>query len=116
MERIQYLLWLGKMAAEALGFFWWLTLPLLGVLVASLFAPSSRGLAGFRAHHWRILLLGVFPLAMLVLGAGFPQAGEGAFALKLVYGMLLAHLLLAGYFAWRGRRDHGSFWRCLPCS
>jgi uncharacterized membrane protein len=100
MERIQYLLWLGKMAAEALGFFWWLTLPLLGVLVASLFAPSSRGLAGFRAHHWRILLLGIFPLAMLVLGAGFAQAGEGAFALKLVYGMLLTHLLLAGHFAW----------------
>jgi hypothetical protein len=117
MERIQYLLWLGKMAAEALGFFWWLTLPLLGVLVASLFAPSSRGLAGFRAHHWRILLLGIFPLAMLVLGAGFAQAGEGAFALKLVYGMLLTHL-----FFWLDMSPgadggtHGSFWRCLPCS
>jgi hypothetical protein len=105
MERVQYFLWLGKMAAEALAFFWWLTLPALGVLVGSLLAPSSRGLAGFRAHHWRILLFGIFPLALLALGAGFAQAGEGALALKIVYGILLTHLLLAGYCAWRGRRE-----------
>jgi hypothetical protein len=104
MERIQYFLWLGKMATEALAFFWWLTLPALGVLVGSLLALSSRGLAGFRAHHWSILLFGIFPLALLALGAGFAQAGEGALALKIVYGILLTHLLLAGYCAWRGRR------------
>jgi hypothetical protein len=105
MERIQYLLWLGKMAAEGLAFFWWLTLPLVAALVASLFAPSLRGVAGFRARHWRVLLLALLPVSILVCGAAFSEAGEGSFALKLVYALLLIHLALAGYLAWRGRRQ-----------
>jgi hypothetical protein len=105
MERIHYSFWLAKMAAEALAFFWWLTLPLLVALVVSLFAPSGRGLAGFRLRHWRVLLLGLVPLGRLACGAAFTAAGEGSLALKLVYGLLVAHLALAAYFAWLGRRE-----------
>jgi hypothetical protein len=104
MERLQYLLWLGKMAAEALAFFWWLTVPLAGALVALLFVPSMRGLPGFRRRHWRVLILGLLPVCILVCGAAFSAAGEESVALKLVYGLMLAHLGLAGYLAWRGRK------------
>jgi nicotinamide riboside transporter PnuC len=105
MERIQYFLWLVKMAGEALAFFWWLTLPSLVALVSSLFAPSVRGIAGFRVRHWRVALLGLVPVGILACGAAFTAAGEGSFALKLVYALMLAHVGLAGYLAWRGRRE-----------
>ena len=72
------------MAAEALAFFWWLTVPLAGALVASLFVPSMRGLAGFRRRHWRVLFLGLLPVCILVCGAAFSAAGEESVALKPV--------------------------------
>lgn len=105
MDRVRYFLRLGQVAAEGLAFFWWLTVPVVAALVASLFAPALRGVAGFRLRHWRILLLGLLPVSILVCGAAFSEAGEASLAVKLVYALLLVHLGLAAYLSWRGRRE-----------